>query len=404
MSEIDNVKVSVYDIEKYAELLADKNILLIGEDESTGKIFDILSHEFENHTSCKSVTWPKVGVLLDRVAKSDKGEMISTVVRVADKKLNDGRAFVDMFLSDYMDGPINEADIVIVTGGCGMEANSKIVKYLIGMRKQFMVRTPLSLVMEPDIFQCIKLNEVWVGTYGASVERTRKKIERAVWQEEMTIIEISELEAMKKSEATRCKQFLALDEDKFRKAYGRESETYPRRCVFFGSTNDENFLTDRTGNRRYWTVPVDISKATKSIWDDLDDEVDQIWAEAVKLYRDGTPLYLSKDIEQQAVKIQNEHVIKDDREGIVQEFVSRKVPIGWDSKSLAQRLDFWADYDIIMSQLNDGAVITDDDGNDIQLVERNKVCAIEVWVECFGKSKSDIKRTDSVTLTPRSIM
>lgn len=212
------------------------------------------------------------------------------------------------------------------------------------------------------------------------------------------LIEISELEAMKKSEATRCKQFLALDEDKFRKAYGRESETYPRRCVFFGSTNDENFLTDRTGNRRYWTVPVDISKATKSIWDDLDDEVDQIWAEAVKLYRDGTPLYLSKDIEQQAVKIQNEYVIKDDREGIVQEFVSRKVPIGWDSKSLAQRLDFWADYDIIMSQLNDGAVITDDDGNDIQLVERNKVCALEVWVECFGKSKSDIKRTDSAMI------
>lgn len=192
MSEINNVKVSVYDIEKYAELLVDKNILLIGEDESTGKIFDILSHEFENHTSCKSVTWPKVCVLLDRVAKSDKGEMISTVVRVADKKLNDGRAFVDMFLSDYMDGPINEADIVIVTGGCGMEANSKIVKYLIGMRKQFMVRTPLSLVMEPDIFQCIKLNEVWVGTYGASVERTRKKIERAVWQEEMTIEDLDE--------------------------------------------------------------------------------------------------------------------------------------------------------------------------------------------------------------------
>lgn len=209
------------------------------------------------------------------------------------------------------------------------------------------------------------------------------------------LIEISELEAMKKSEVTRCKQFLALDEDTFRKAYGRESETYPRRCVFFGTTNDENFLTDRTGNRRYWTVPVDISRATKSIWDDLDKEVDQIWAEAVKLYRDGTPIYLSKDMEQKARQIQNEYVIKDDREGMVQEFVSRKVPIGWDNMTLSQRLDFWASYDMYVRQIEEGFEIRDEDGNIFQLVERSRICAVEVWVEYFAKSKSDIKRADT---------
>lgn len=125
------------------------------------------------------------------------------------------------------------------------------------------------------------------------------------------LIEVINLDKMTWLNFSRCKWFLSCHDDRFYR--GKYCNDYPRRCVFFGTTSADRFLRDRTGNRRYWTVPVDISKATKSIWNDLDGEVDQIWAEAVKLYRDGTHIYLPTDMEQKANQIQEDYVVEDSR-------------------------------------------------------------------------------------------
>lgn len=63
-------------------------------------------------------------------------------------------------------------------------------------------------------------------------------------------------------------------------AYARKTETFPRQCVFFATTNEPNFLKGSTGNRRFWTVECGEDITTKDVWDDLPGEVDQIWAEA----------------------------------------------------------------------------------------------------------------------------
>lgn len=125
------------------------------------------------------------------------------------------------------------------------------------------------------------------------------------------LIDVINLDNMDRSAFSECKSFLSRQGDRFYR--GKYYDNHPRRCVFFGTTSANRFLIDRTGNRRYWTVPVDISKATKSIWNDLDGEVDQIWAEAVKLYRDGTHIYFPADMEQKAQQIQDDYVVKDSR-------------------------------------------------------------------------------------------
>jgi hypothetical protein len=94
------------------------------------------------------------------------------------------------------------------------------------------------------------------------------------------INEVGELTAMTKQETSAVKQFLSKREDIYRAAYGRRTERYPRRCVFFGTSNDSEFLKDTTGNRRFWPVDVGAHLAKKSVWEDLPKEVDQIWAEA----------------------------------------------------------------------------------------------------------------------------
>lgn len=184
--EMENV--ASYEIEKYGECLRDKSVLIMGEGGSTSRIFEILSQGFDENGkgSCKNITWPRVGVLLEQVKRCDEGGTARTSTMVADKRLNDGHEFVDMFTAEYMEKPIEEADVVIVTGGYGDHASNQIMEYLIGMRKRFMVRTTFSEVVEPDIFPCIKHGEIWVGAYGASVLQDRISMDRALWQESIT--------------------------------------------------------------------------------------------------------------------------------------------------------------------------------------------------------------------------
>ena len=70
------------------------------------------------------------------------------------------------------------------------------------------------------------------------------------------IAEVPELQGFNKADSNRLKQFLGQKTDKYRAPYERREEEHPRHCVFFGTTNDDEFLRDSTGNRRYWPVEV----------------------------------------------------------------------------------------------------------------------------------------------------
>lgn len=100
---------------------------------------------------------------------------------------------------------------------------------------------------------------------------------QSVW-----IIEVGELEAMNRSEVGRVKQFLSQNEDIFRVPYGRRTDIYPTPVrILRNQQQRSEYLRDGTGSRRFWPVDVGIHHPTKSIWADLGNEVDQLWAEAV---------------------------------------------------------------------------------------------------------------------------
>jgi putative DNA primase/helicase len=104
------------------------------------------------------------------------------------------------------------------------------------------------------------------------------------------IIEMAELEGMNKAETSETKKFLTQHIDLFRPPYGRKLVKYPRRCVFAGTVNLDAYLKDDSGNRRFWPVRVTAIDA-----DALRRDVDQLWAEAVNLYRAGTPWWVLPD-------------------------------------------------------------------------------------------------------------
>ena len=105
------------------------------------------------------------------------------------------------------------------------------------------------------------------------------------------IHEWSELETVfRKKEMASVKSFMARGFDSVRPPYRRDLIDLKRACVFAGTTNEQAFLSDNTGDRRFWTIPVKGKIPTEL----LDEERDQIWAAAVALYRAGEQWHLTE--------------------------------------------------------------------------------------------------------------
>lgn len=198
------------------------------------------------------------------------------------------------------------------------------------------------------------------------------------------INEIGELSAFTRQETQIIKQFLSKLEDIYRAAYGRRTERYPRRCVFFGTSNDSEFLKDATGNRRFWPVDVGVHPAEKSVWEDLPKEVDQIWAEAYLYWTLGEKLYLPKELEELAQEQQESHREMSGKEGLIIEYLEKKLPTNWDQMDVPARKMFLA---------GNGHGIGEAD-----LMIRKKVCAAEIWVECFNGDPKYLKRIESTEI------
>lgn len=94
------------------------------------------------------------------------------------------------------------------------------------------------------------------------------------------IVELAELDSLRRSDVERVKAFLTVQEDRYRPPYGRRDVDVPRQCVFAGTTNNTEYLRDATGNRRFWPV-----KCGAINLDALSLDRDQLWAEAVHAYR-----------------------------------------------------------------------------------------------------------------------
>ncbi len=191
------------------------------------------------------------------------------------------------------------------------------------------------------------------------------------------IIEIGELAAMRKGEVEIIKHFTAKSEDSYRAAYGHHTETRKRQCIFVGTTNRHEFLRDETGNRRFFPIDLNPKKAVKSVFSDLTDyEVDQLWAEAVQMYKGGEKIYMDTDILRELSALeQNAHFEESPLTGDVVKYLDTLLPEDWAKMSLSDRRLF----------LNGSDFGVQPKGT----IRRDKVCPLEVWCEAFGGDRRD---------------
>ena len=187
------------------------------------------------------------------------------------------------------------------------------------------------------------------------------------------LMEIGELAGMRKAEAETIKLYISKQADRFRPAYGRRIQEFPRQCIFIGTTNETQFLRDTTGNRRFWVVDTPNTPAL-DMWSDLTPEViGQIWAEAVTLFRKGEALFLPPELEAAAREVQETYEEENPKVGIVADYLERLLPADWEERDPYSRR-VWLE------------------GSELGTVQRDRVCSFEIWAEALGQSPDRLDR------------
>ena len=255
--------------------------------------------------------------LADALAIYFQDHKVNPLTDILEKLEWDGKPRVEHFLHDVMkaeDTPyIRECSRLIFAGGIhrayepGCKFDDMIV--LIGDQSAGKSTIVRWLNLEDDFFREIKTIS---GKEGIEAIR-------GVW-----IGEVAELMAMTRvKEAEAVKAYITSQEDSYRPPYGKHVQTIPRRCMFIGTTNNPQFLTDKTGNRRFY--PVKVQSWAYKLYNNeevVKEYIRQAWAEAVHLYKEGNLQAFAKKEVLDKIREAQEAAMEDDwRTGAIMQYL-----------------------------------------------------------------------------------
>lgn len=184
--------------------------------------------------------------------------------------------------------------------------------------------------------------------------------------------------SLKKADFNQLKEFVTKTRDTFRAPYERGASEHPRQCVIWGTTNDEVFLRNEEGNRRFLVVEVEDRVDFEALTQDY---IDQVWAEAVVRYRAGERLYLTPEEEKLAAKARERHIEEEPMFGLVRRYLDTRVPDDWASTSTFSRVQWLEDESA-------GLV----SGSE----EITEVCTLQLYMEVLGGPRTENNRAFQV--------
>lgn len=132
------------------------------------------------------------------------------------------------------------------------------------------------------------------------------------------VYEWGELDSLSKSEITKVKQFISSQKDRFRASFDRRPKDYPRQVVFIGTTNESHYLTDPTGNRRFW--PIRLERPIDLAW--VREFLPQLYAEALHYLERGDRYYPTVSEQRELFDPQqNERAVESSLESAIRKFL-----------------------------------------------------------------------------------
>lgn len=191
------------------------------------------------------------------------------------------------------------------------------------------------------------------------------------------IVTADEGHSLRAADFNKLKEFLTQRKDEYRAPFAATVSSYPRRSVIWGTTNDPAFLRRQDGIRRFLIVhaknKVDFEALT-------DDYINQVWAEAVHLWREGEKLHFTAEETELLNTARAPYVQEDPLTGLIERYADTLVPAGWDSLTLEERLEWRANSAGGFAPAGTETV--------------NSLSALQVWCEVMGRRIGDHSARD----------
>ena len=207
------------------------------------------------------------------------------------------------------------------------------------------------------------------------------------------IVEIGELDAMNKSRIEATKSFVSQTTDQYRKPYDKAAYSHARMNSFIGTTNSEDFLRDRTGNRRWLPVHIDEQERKLDVFNLDEHYIHQVLAEALVYYKKGVKPVIDPELTDELKAVQSNYMAADVEEERIKLFADMLVPKNWDNYTHYQKQLYY-------TRVKDQNSYIDRNGNAISddyLEQNERFTTDELITAIFQDSRNSGKKARKVS-------
>lgn len=200
------------------------------------------------------------------------------------------------------------------------------------------------------------------------------------------IVNDDEMVASNRMSFAETKAFISKTSLRFRKPYMKRTEEFAKNFVLARTTNQKEYLKDKTGERRFLSVMADTSRQKKHPMEIEPETVEQIWGEAVTIYKTGADLMFDKETEERLEIYREKFMYRDEVELQVLEYLGMPIPDNWSSWSIQQQHQYTSKYFDNSSEFEAGTK------------KLEKVSTREMMYNLFMRNSNDKKLSTKINM------
>jgi predicted P-loop ATPase len=200
------------------------------------------------------------------------------------------------------------------------------------------------------------------------------------------IVNDDEMVASNRMSFAETKAFISKTSLRFRKPYMKRTEEFAKNFVLARTTNQKEYLKDKTGERRFLSVMADTSRQKKHPMKIEPETVEQIWGEAVTIYKAGADLMFDKETEERLEIYREKFMYRDEVELQVLEYLEMPIPDNWSSWSIQQQHQYTSKYFDNSSEFEAGTK------------KLEKVSTREMMYNLFMRNSNDKKLSTKINM------
>ena len=200
------------------------------------------------------------------------------------------------------------------------------------------------------------------------------------------IVNDDEMVASNRMSFAETKAFISKTSLRFRKPYMKRTEEFAKNFVLARTTNQKEYLKDKTGERRFLSVMADTSRQKKHPMEIEPETVEQIWGEAVTIYKAGADLMFDKETEERLEIYREKFMYRDEVELQVLEYLEMPIPDNWSSWSIQQQHQYTSKYFDNSSEFEAGSE------------KLEKVSTREMMYNLFMRNSNDKKLSTKINM------